>query len=97
MFNRKPKTEETQLDVAINTLYGEMAGFQGESKEYAQLTKQLSKLHKLQKEQNAPKWNVSADTLVLAGANILGIAMIVGHERAHVVTSKAIAFIQKTR
>lgn len=40
---------------------------------------------------------VSRDTLVLAGANLLGIVFIVGHERAHVVTSKAIGFIKTLR
>lgn len=40
---------------------------------------------------------VSRDTLVLAGANLLGIVLIVGHERAHVVTSKAIGFIKTLR
>lgn len=40
---------------------------------------------------------VSRDTLVLAGANLLGIILIVGHERAHVVTSKAIGFIKTLR
>jgi len=40
---------------------------------------------------------LSRDTLVLAGANLLGIVLIVGHERANVVTSKAIGFIKTLR
>lgn len=40
---------------------------------------------------------IDRNTLVLAGANLLGIVLIVGHERANVVTSKAIGFIKTLR
>lgn len=40
---------------------------------------------------------VDKNTLILAGANLLGIVAIVGHERAHVVTSKAIGFLKTLR
>jgi len=40
---------------------------------------------------------ISPDTLATIGANLLGIMIIIGHERAHVVTSKALGFIMKLR
>lgn len=60
--------------------------------------------HTLEKRQQAhqeqldtsPK-PVGRDTLVLAGANLLGIVLIVGHERAHIVTSKALGFVKTLR
>lgn len=95
MFNRTPKSENL-LETAIANLHAEMASFDGESEEYDRCTDQLTKLYKL-RELNNSKWHVNPDTLVLAIANILGIGMIVGHERAHVVTSAARNFIMKLR
>lgn len=40
---------------------------------------------------------VSPDTLALVGANIIGIVMIIGHERANVIASKALGFISKLK
>lgn len=48
------------------------------------------------KQQNK-RDRVSMDTLAIVGGNILGILMIVGHEKAHVVTSKALSFVMKAR
>lgn len=40
---------------------------------------------------------VSPDTLALVAGNLLGIIMIVGHERMHIVSSKALGFLGKLR
>lgn len=42
-------------------------------------------------------WRPSAETLAIVAGNLAGIAVIVLHERAHVVTSKALAFVMKAR
>jgi uncharacterized protein (DUF169 family) len=42
-------------------------------------------------------FGVKADTLVLVGANLAGIALILGHERLNVVTTKAIGFVSKLK
>lgn len=94
MFTRK-QTEKTGLEKAIDEILAEMANEEGHTERYAQLVKQLSKLMKMQTQARSQR--VSPDTWVIAGANLAGIALIVGHERAHVVTSKAIGFIQKLR
>jgi hypothetical protein len=96
MFNQKSKSEKTALEMAIDQLHAEMAGAMGDSEEYDRYTDQLTKLYKL-REHDAPRRLVNPDTLVLAGANVLGIILIVGHERAHVVTSKALNFVMKLR
>lgn len=95
MFTLKTPAQKSGLEKAIDDLHRQMDVVMADSEEYDRLTDQLTKLYKL-REHDAPK-RVSPDTLVLAGANILGIAMIVGHERAHVVTSKALSFVQKLR
>ena len=42
-------------------------------------------------------WRPSADTLAIIGANIVGIVMILGHERANVIATKALGFVSKLR
>lgn len=94
MFN-KPRSEEEGLQKAIDELLIEMELHSATSDEYANMADQLSKLYSL-KEIDSKK-RVSPDTLAMIAANIAGIVLIVGHERAHVVTSKAVSFIWKLR
>jgi hypothetical protein len=91
----KSKDEGSALDEAINELFLEMAALSGDSEEYAKMADQLSKLYSL-KEMDSKK-RVSPDTLAIVIGNLLGIVMIVGHERMNVVTSKALNFILKLR
>jgi len=95
MFNRKPKNEANELDKAINELFEELSYLPGNDEEYAKVVDQLSKLYSL-KETESPK-RVSPDVLATIAANLLGIIVIVGHERANVVTSKALGLLPKPR
>lgn len=94
MFNRK-RTHDTLLEEAIGNLHSDMHSIPPDSEEYTKMADNLSKLYKL-REHDAPR-RVSPDTLALIAGNLLGIGMIVGHERANVVTSKALAFVSKLR
>ena len=94
MFN-KPRSEEEGLQKAIDELLIEMELHSATSDEYANMADQLSKLYSLKEFDS--KRRVSPDTLAVVIGNIIGIGMIVGHERAHVVTSKALNFIMKLR
>lgn len=97
MFTRKPPPPElVKLNEAIADVYAEMAGFEAHEDEYDAATDQLVKLIKLKKEM-VPSNRVSPDTLAAVAANILGIAMIIGYERANVITSKALSFVTKMR
>lgn len=95
MFNRKPDSNKTGLENAINSLLAEMAALSSETDEYATMADQLVKLYKLKEITSGSR--VSNDVLVTAAAHILGIGMIVGHERTHVVASKALGFVSKLR
>lgn len=94
MSTHMPK-ESSGLEKAIDTVFSEMSGHSTDSPEYAKMVEQLSKLYSL-KEIDSPK-RVSPDTLAIVAGNLLGIVLIVGHERAHVVTSKALTFLLKLR
>lgn len=92
MFTRN-KTEDSDLNTAIATAYREMAGLMSDTPEYASVVDQLTKLYALKETPS----RVSADTLATIAANLAGIGIIVGYEHAHVITSKALAFIMKTK
>jgi len=89
MFKKNPI--EAQLDVEIATLLAKMAEDDDKtSDEYASMLDQMSKLYKLREENS-----ISMDTWATIGANLLGIVIILSHERAHVIASKSFGFVKK--
>lgn len=95
MFYKKNPTEMSGLDRAIDNVLFEMRGYTAESDEYTTMVDQLTKLYALKEHENPCR--VSPDTLAIVVGNIIGIVLIVGHERAHIVTSKALNFVLKLR
>jgi hypothetical protein len=93
MFNQEPPDETSGLEKAIDEVYSEMARHSSDDDEYAKMVDQLSKLYSLRE---TPQ-RVSPDTLAIVIGNLIGIILIVGHERLHVVTSKALNFVMKLR
>jgi hypothetical protein len=51
----------------------------------------------LKKEEFQTKPKISYETWATIGANLLGIGMILMHERAHVVATKALGFVSKLK
>lgn len=123
--------DASRLEETIDSLMSELAGYDGDSEEYAKIVKQLTELHKLKQAEDefslrwfdaqekqkdneserdlkaaetATRWNAlkhfkrpSTDTLLIVGANLLGILIIVGYERANVVSSKALGFVRQPK
>lgn len=83
------------LDITIDEALASLSGIAVDSDEYAAKMDQINKLYKL-KEQTASK-PVSKDTLILVAGNLLGIAAILWHEQAHVITTKALGFVIKAK
>lgn len=94
MFSRKPKTNSTLQDL-IESAQSQLDSHDADSKEYDSILSQIERLHKLMLKDNERR--VSPDTLVTVGANLLGIVLILNHERLHVVGSKALSFVMKTK
>ncbi len=94
MFNPE-NTEKSRLDQAIDTIFDEMSNLRSDEEDYATMVNQLTKLYALKEPES--KKRVSPDTLALVAGNLLGIILIVGHERANVVTSKAMQFVMKAK
>lgn len=88
-------TEKTGLEKAIDDVLREMSDLNADSDEYAKMNDQLVKLHAMKTTESRPR--VSPDTLATIAANLAGIFVIVGHERTHIITSKALSFILKLR
>lgn len=86
---------QAKLEKAIDELLLDLATVNSDSEEYNTMIDQLAKLCAL-RDQTSRK-RISSDTLVIVGGNLLGILLIVGHERANVVTSKALSFVLKPR
>lgn len=86
----KRKNDDQGLQNLIDQHVASMTNEQ-DSVEYARKVDQLTKLYSLKDN----KSRVSADTLAIVAGNLAGILLIVGHEKAHVVTSKALGFILK--
>lgn len=94
MFTLKTQ-QKTGVDLAIDEVLREMQGFTSDTEQYASMVDQLSKLYKL--KEDTSKKRVSPDTLAIVAGNLLGIVVIVGYERAEVVTSKALSLLLKLR
>lgn len=94
MTIQKP-TEKTGLEKAIDRVLAEMDNETVDSEEYARMSDQLVKLHAMKTTESRSR--ISPDTLATIVANLAGIIIIVGHERVHIVTSKALGFVMKLR
>lgn len=99
MFARKSNDETHPLDESIESLTQALAGMdEGDEKHTAavQSLKTLMELRNADKEAKR-KLPVSPEVLTAAGANVLGILLILGFEQKHVLTSKAMSFVPKIR
>lgn len=93
MLTRKPNPEVERLQEVILEHLNKMLDADN-SDEYATLVDQLVKLEKLH-EPNIRK-PISKDVLVTAATNLAGIILILHHEQANVIASKAISFVMKS-
>jgi len=94
MFIKK-SLSELKLDKAIEDALDELNGYTTSDEGYTTALANVDTLMKLRKAYKPER--LSRDTLAMVAGNLLGIIVIVGHERAHVVTSKALSFVMKSR
>ena len=81
---------EVNLDNEINNILELMDKETKYTDAYKSMTDHLTKLYELRKGRR-----ISADTLATIGANLAGIVVLMNHERAHVIASKAFGFVKK--
>ena len=89
------KKEKTSLDELIDTVQTQMFGYDADSDEFKKAAKRLDLLYKMRSSTSTDRLNIN--TAVAVVGNLAGILLILNHERLHVVTSKALSFVLKTR
>jgi len=92
------KTEEkpNPVDTLIEKLASEMTDHDGYDDEYTKMAENMKVL--CEARAVMPKADkLSADTLAVVVGNLVGIIAIMNHERAHIITTKALSFIMKPR
>lgn len=93
MFTWRQSPEPSNLDRAIDSVYRDMDSMTSDSPEYRKMREQVTELEKLRADLR-PK-RPSPDTVLTVVGHILGIGMVVGHERFNVITSNAKMFWRK--
>lgn len=91
----KKKASDIALQEQIEHTLEYMASFEPHTAQYKSCNDQLETLYRIQASNRSTK--VKPDTLIMAACNMLGIGLILGHERVNVVTSKALGFVTKPR
>lgn len=96
MFKKKIHDETTTQDL-IDAANSRLFGLEPDTDEYNKVLDQIERLHKLKSRERDDRFKVSADTLVIVGANLLGIVLILNYEKLDIVTSKALGFVGKSK
>jgi hypothetical protein len=109
-LDTKDEVEE-ELDKQIIQLFGLMENLTAYDEEYDKMANAVAKLYQLRRNETEEyskavaasakliemrkKDSVSLETWVTVGTNLAGIFMLMNHERAHVIASKAFSLIKK--
>lgn len=89
MFRKDNPIEKTLDDEILNLL--ELMGHESKTtEEYESMTNHLTKLYELRN-----KSRLSKDAMAGIVANLAGLIVIMNHERAHVIASKAFSLVKK--
>lgn len=64
-------------------------------KNYTILLSRIAHLEDMRRQNR--RFTLSGDTILVAGVNLLGILLILHHERLHAVSTKALGFVTKLR
>lgn len=87
--------EKTNLEVEIDEVLDKLSTFEPSGEDYRKIVENLKVLYQIKNISLERK--IKPETILAISANILGIAMIIGYEKANVITTKAISFIAKGR
>jgi hypothetical protein len=92
-FTKKDK--RTKLEREIDDVVDYMKLLSPETKEYTVVAENLERLHKAKAILDERKRKVSPDAIVGGVVSLVGIGMIIWHEKADVITTKALGFVTK--
>lgn len=95
MFKFTKKDKRTNLEKEIDSVLEVMENMRPEAEDYQIISANLERLYKAKSYEKARA--VSPDVIATIAGNLLGIGIILGYERAHVITTKALGFVIKGR
>ena len=95
-FKKTSDPNLEKLDAVISECYDTLAGYEADSDEFEKTSDQLAKLIKLRYE-IVTKKKISYEAVLASVTNLLGIGIIIGHERLHVIGTKALGFVSKPK
>ena len=84
------------LSTAIDQILNYMVLTNPDADEYHQMTENVTKLLRAEDDLKS-KRRISPDTWAIIGANLLGIVLVMNHERGAVITTKALGFLPKLK
>lgn len=87
---KKSNPLKDRIDTEIHQLLDLMGKENGYTDDYMSMASHVEKLMELRKGES-----ISKDTWVTVGANLAGIIILMNHERAHVIASKAFGLVKK--
>lgn len=92
----KRRKKPDALGVAISDVHARMRVVGTDDEEYKRLIVYLDRLMDMKAKQR-PKFPVSPDTLAIVLGNLAIAIFVTQHERAHVITTKALNFMSKPK
>lgn len=96
IFTKKDK--RTEIEKEIDECVKALRGMDVSTDDYNDQIEVLEKLTSLSdKMKKTNKDKVSKDTITIVAGNLAGIALIIWHEKANVITTKALGFVLKGR
>lgn len=94
MFDWIRRRRASKLDAPIGMVLNHMAHVGPESPEFAEQVKHLDRLMEMKTDDR--RHRISPDTVLIVLGNLLGILVIVAYEQKHVLTSRALMFVNRT-
>lgn len=91
----KMPVRKNALDDVIDTAIAELKSHDVGTQSYSVALDQLEQLYSIRNGTKPDR--ISRDTLLIVAGNLLGIIVIVGYEQKHVVASKALNFVLKSK
>jgi len=91
MFKKREDPIETAYDEQLLHLLELARKEEGYTDDYKSIISQATKLKELRTKPDT----ISKETWATIGANLAGIAIILTHERTHIIASKAFGLVKK--
>jgi hypothetical protein len=96
MFNKITKRDKrTNIEKEIDSVLDVMRTYTANSHEYTDMARNLEMLYKAKSHETCSR--ISPDVIATVAGNLLGIVLILGYEKANIITSKALGFVLKGR